>query len=133
MGRKTTANELDNAALRFTNVVLPEESLLDKYAGFTSEGQYEVRCGIKRMGIEVIGQRLLTGRLVISQMTVHTGFVHLEKVRRYCEDRKVWSPVPDADLRLINVPHIAELFERIERLLAAQRHFSEVVERRLWP
>merc|ERR1712014_359584 len=92
MGRKTTANELDNAVLRFKNVRLPQSALLDKYAGFNASGQYETR-GIKRMGNEVIGQRLLTGRLVIAQMTVDSGKLLLERVRRYAENRRVWSPV----------------------------------------
>lgn len=133
MGRKTTANELDNAALRFSNVVLPQSALLDKYAGFASDGQYETRSGIKRMGIEVIGQRLLTGRLVIAQMMVRTGFELLRKVRQYADGRKVWSPVEDADLRLSAVPHIADLFQRIEHSLTEQQHYADVVERQLWP
>jgi acyl-CoA oxidase len=132
MGRKTTANELDNAVLRFTNVELPQSALLDKYAGFDGAGRYETR-GIKRMGIEVIGQRLLTGRLVIAQMTVGSGLLLLQKVRQYAENRKVWSPVEGADARLANVPHIADLFERAQSGLAEQQRFSDNVEQQLWP
>jgi acyl-CoA oxidase len=133
MGRKTTANELDNAALRFTDVVLPESSLLEKYAGFDSLGRYETRAGIRRMGIEVIGQRLLTGRLVIAQMTIDSINLLVRNVRQYCDGRKVWSPVAGESKTLSKVPHIAELLERIEREAAEQLCFSEAVERQLWP
>mmetsp|Transcript_103126 Transcript_103126/g.204830 ORF Transcript_103126/g.204830 Transcript_103126/m.204830 type:complete len:487 (+) Transcript_103126:32-1492(+) len=133
MGRKTTANELDNAALRFNEVMLPESALLDKYAGFDSFGHYETRAGVRRMGIEVIGQRLLTGRLVIAQMTIDSINLLVRNVRQYCDGRKVWSPVLGDNKTLSNVPHIAELLERIERAAAEQLRFSEAVERQLWP
>jgi len=131
MGRKTTANELDNARLRFTNVPLPQDSLLDKYAGFDSNGHYETRLGIKRMGIEVIGQRLLTGRLVIAQMTVDSVRLLLKHVRTYAQQRRVWSPVPDHELSLADVPHIADLFQRVEKDLDVQERFTAHVEKQL--
>lgn len=133
MGRKTTANELDNARLRFRSVVLSQSCLLDKYAGFDDAGKYETRGGIKRMGIEVIGQRLLTGRMVIAQMTTDSALILLNKVRKYAENRKVWSPVEGADVRLSNVPHIAEMLERHQSWLMEQRRFSDAVELQLHP
>ena len=45
------------------------------------------------MGIEVIGQRLLTGRMVIAQMTVDSVRLLLKNVRLYAQQRRVWSPV----------------------------------------
>lgn len=133
MGRKTTANELDNARLRFTGVVIPQSALLDKYAGFDSSGRYEIRAGIKRMGIEVLGQRLLTGRLVIAQMTVDSALILLNNVRKYAQGRTVWSPVPGAHKNLASVPHIADMMERLEAGLLEQRQFSDAVELQLHP
>jgi hypothetical protein len=34
MGEKTTANELDNARISFSNFIVPQDALLDRYAGF---------------------------------------------------------------------------------------------------
>jgi len=133
MGRKTTANELDNARLSFRSVVIPHTALLDKYAGFDSDWRYETRVGIKRMGIEVIGQRLLTGRLVISQMTVDSALILLNNVRTYAQGRKVWTPVQGADKNLATVPHIADMMERLEASLLEQRRFSDAVELKLHP
>ena len=48
MGRKTTANELDNARLQFDNVQLPLSCLLDKHSGFSEAGEYEMQGGLRR-------------------------------------------------------------------------------------
>jgi len=133
MGKKTTANELDNASLRFNNVVLDEGALLDKFSGFTADGQYETRCGVKRMGIEVIGQRLLTGRLVIAQAQIRYMEGVLRNTRQYADNRKVWSPIEGSDARLSGVPHMADMLQRCEETLVRQREFCYAVERRLAP
>jgi len=133
MGRKTTANELDNARLNFAQVILGEDALLNRFAGFDALGRYETRGGIKRMGIEVIGQRLLTGRLVIAQAQIRYVEGVLSNTRRYAQERRVWSPIKDVDARLSDVPHIADLFERCERNLAKQRDFCAAVEAQLRP
>mmetsp|Transcript_49342 Transcript_49342/g.110638 ORF Transcript_49342/g.110638 Transcript_49342/m.110638 type:complete len:508 (-) Transcript_49342:95-1618(-) len=133
MGRKTTANELDNAALRFNQVRLTEDSLLDRFAGFDESGKYATRAGVKRMGIEVIGQRLLTGRLVIAQAQL----VYVDGVYRstckYAAERKVWHPVEGSDMRLKDVPHVADMLDRCGRALTEQLHFCSTIEKRLHP
>jgi acyl-CoA oxidase len=71
MGYKTIANDLDNARVWFDSVRLPKASLLRKFADIDTTapggGAYvQVRNG-ERMRIEVIGQRLLTGRIAIAE------------------------------------------------------------------
>jgi acyl-CoA oxidase len=64
MGTKTVANDLDNARVWFEHVKLPKEALLNRFADIDEHGEY-VQLGKERMRIEVIGQRLLTGRQVV--------------------------------------------------------------------
>jgi acyl-CoA oxidase len=75
MGEKTTANELDNARISFTNLILPQDALLDRFAGFDTRGNYVTR-GVARMSIDVIGQRLITGRLVIAAVQIRCADWH---------------------------------------------------------
>ena len=66
MGHKTTANDLDNARVWFDNVSLPRTAILNRFADIGDGGEY-VQVGEERMRIEVIGQRLLTGRIAIAE------------------------------------------------------------------
>eukprot|EP00971_Amphidinium_carterae_P170761 3384245-Amphidinium_carterae.1 len=68
-------------------VRLTEDSLLDRFAGFDESGKYATRAGVKRMGIEVIGQRLLTGRLVIAQAMMYHSEISDDTLRQ-CFIRK---------------------------------------------
>ena len=68
MGGKTVANDLDNARVWFDHVRLPKSALLNRFADVIDDKYVQV--GAERMRIEVIGQRLLTGRLAISQVCV---------------------------------------------------------------
>jgi alkylation response protein AidB-like acyl-CoA dehydrogenase len=63
MGTKTVANDLDNARVWFDQVRVPTNALLNRYCDVI-EDKY-VQLGSERMRIEVIGQRLLTGRMAI--------------------------------------------------------------------
>ena len=65
MGTKTVANDLDNARVWFDGVRLPRRALLSRFADIV-DGRY-VQLSDERMRIEVIGQRLLTGRLAIAE------------------------------------------------------------------
>ena len=60
MGLKTVANDLDNVTLSFDNVQLAKDSLLNRFCDIT-DGAYEIKG--ERLRIEIIGSRLLTGRL----------------------------------------------------------------------
>ena len=59
-------SQLDNARVWFDKVQLPRSSLLNRFADISDSGEY-VQVGEERMRIEVIGQRLLTGRQAIAE------------------------------------------------------------------
>jgi acyl-CoA oxidase len=135
MGEKTTANELDNARISFNNLTIPQDALLDRYAGFDVYGQYCTR-GIKKMTIDVIGQRLLTGRLVIAAVQIRYIQRVLELCQSYAEARLL-PPPPSAkaDCRatLASLPHIRSIFRRCEKDLDEQDKFCSSVQSALKP
>jgi acyl-CoA oxidase len=135
MGEKTTANELDNARISFDNLVLPQDALLDRYAGFDMHGNYLTR-GIKKMTIDVIGQRLLTGRLVIAAVQIRFVQRVLKLCRSYAEARALPLPPsapPGGRTTLALLPHIRAMFARCESDLRAQDAFCSRVEAALKP
>eukprot|EP00966_Prymnesium_polylepis_P074581 1731199-Prymnesium_polylepis.1 len=71
MGTKTVANDLDNARVWFDRVRLPKDALLNRFADIRDDEYVQV--GDEKMRIEVIGQRLLTGRQAIAEAAVLCG------------------------------------------------------------
>lgn len=67
MGEKTTGNDLDNANVRFDDKWLGRETLLDRHCDVTPTGAYEHRGGEVLSNMELIGQRLFTGRVAVAQ------------------------------------------------------------------
>mgnify|MGYP006141692335 CR=1 FL=1 len=86
MGTKTVANDLDNARVWFDNVRLPKAALLNRFADIDEHDRY-VQVGEERMRIEVIGQRLLTGRVAIAEAAlVCARAIHL-KAETYAKEK----------------------------------------------
>ena len=86
MGVKTIANDLDNARVWFDNVRLPRNALLNKFADIDENNQY-VQVTNERMRIEVIGQRLLTGRIAIAEAALFSARVLHMKTEEYANHK----------------------------------------------
>jgi acyl-CoA oxidase len=127
MGSKTVANDLDNARLSFDHVFVPHSALLDRFAGI-DQGVYTQRTP-ERMRIEVIGQRLLTGRLAIAESALVAVRQLFMKTRSYAETKLVHGIT--GQLPLANLPHLAELFSRADQQLTQLEVFTACVEARL--
>lgn len=128
MGLKTVANDLDNARIRFSDVFVPREALLSRFADVTPEGKY-VQLGDEPMRIEVIGQRLLTGRLAIAEAALVAVRQLFIKTKTYAEAKQVNAvsgPMPLAQL-----PHLEKLFREADEELTALETFTATVEARL--
>jgi acyl-CoA oxidase len=80
MGRKTVGNDLDNAWIHFDQVELDKSAMLSKYAQITDDDQYELLFQDVRP-FDMIGQRLYTGRIAVSQAA-------LEYRRQSCSSRQ---------------------------------------------
>ena len=130
MGSKTVANDLDNAWIAFSQVAIPESCMLDRFCAIDGKGQYVSRGG-ETMRLEVIGQRLLTGRMCISQAALVFARTLFANTRKYSDGKACWSPVETDQLKLSDVPQLAALFERADSELSAVEHFVSQVEAEL--
>ncbi|KAK3256136.1 hypothetical protein CYMTET_34714, partial [Cymbomonas tetramitiformis] len=101
----------------------------DKYVQTTSE----------RMRLEVIGQRLLTGRVAVAQAAVRFGKLLFANTRAYSEAKKCWAP--GAEPALSEIPQLQALFreagakfERLDQFLGlVQSHLSADLQQNAIP
>ena len=116
MMRKTTGNDLDNAWIRFDNVELPKSALLNRFAEIQQD-KY-VQTTAEKMRIEVIGQRLLTGRVAVAQAALQFARKLFDMTRTYSDAKKCWAPAGATTLSAI--PHIQAVYQdgyaRLDRL-----------------
>jgi len=91
MGRKTVANDLDNAWIAFDGVRVPQSTLLDRYGGIDESGNYvQKQKGMTAM--YQIGQRLFTGRVAVAQAALLFGRALFQKTQAYTDNKLCWAP-----------------------------------------
>jgi acyl-CoA oxidase len=127
MGVKTVANDLDNARLRFSGVRCGRGALLARFCEVRGREEYVVKG--ERMRIEVIGQRLLTGRLCIAQAA-------LVATRKLFGRATAFARVKACNgtrgaVALAALPQLASLLAKADGALSAVERFCAAVERRL--
>jgi len=127
MGTKTVANDLDNARVWFDRVQLPKCSLLNKFADV--EGGEYVQVGDERMRIEVIGQRLLTGRQAIAEAAVLCARVLHMKTEEYAKS-KVCNGLA-GEVPLSEMPQLKAVFAESYAAFDEITAFAAGVEGRL--
>lgn len=127
MGTKTVANDLDNARIHFDHVFIHRNSLLNRYADIV-DGKYK-QLGEEPMRIEVIGQRLLTGRLAIAQAAITMVRQLFMKTANYARLKRVNTV--KGKITLDQLPYINKFFQEANEQLKAQEIFSASVEARL--
>lgn len=92
MGIKLGLNGIDNAALKFHNVVIPRTNMMNRYADVDEKGNFhsDVK-GIQQRFFKVT-ERLLSGRLCIASMTIGALKSIIYATIRYSKQRKGVSP-----------------------------------------
>lgn len=128
MGAKSVGNDLDNAWICFENVWLPKDSLLSRYSYVEGNEHHLRQKGIRT--IDMIGQRLYTGRAVISRAAVVFTRTLYANTRAYTDGKKCWAP-KGAELTLSGVPQLRALFGEADASLSHLERFIGEVERRL--
>ena len=133
MGRKTEANDLDNASISFANVELPCENLLRRFSDVNRETGAYIQTTDVKMRIEVIGQRLLTGRMAIAEAGLVFARTLYQHSQHYADHKRTWAPAKDDTNGppLSAVPHIAALFQEADERLSELEHFASGVRGRL--
>lgn len=87
MGHKLSSNGVDNARIRFTNVRVPRESILNKYSDVDVNGVYQSKISKKRERFLRVADRLLSGRLCIAAMSISNTKAVLCTCFRYASKR----------------------------------------------
>jgi acyl-CoA oxidase len=128
MGIKTIANDLDNARVWFDHVQLPRDALLNKFCEIDDDGAYQV-IGDEPMRIEVIGQRLLTGRQCIAEAAILSARVLHMKTEAYAQE-KVCNGLA-GETSLASMPQLRSVFEESYRQLDEMMAFTSAVEEKL--
>lgn len=130
MGRKTVANDLDNAALFFDKVEIPLTGLLQRYCTLDEKtGEYKQTTS-EKMRIEVIGQRLLTGRLAIAEMATEGVKKIFMKVKKYTDEKKI-HPAPGVEYPLSDVPQLKAVYNKGLYKLGRMQEYAFSVEKSL--
>lgn len=127
MGRKTVGNDLDNAWIKFENVRLPKDNLLNRYADVIDGKYVQKQEGIRTM--EMIGQRLFSGRVAVAQAALMFGKELYAMTKSYSDSKACYAP--GGDLKLSDIAHIKALYARADPQFALMDRFLEVCEVRL--
>merc|ERR1719506_1154372 len=111
MGTKTIANDLDNARVWFDEVRLPRTALLNKFADVdAATGSYVQVDPDEKMRIEVIGQRLLTGRIAIAEAALVSARVLHMKTEEYAK-QKICNGIA-GETTLSEMPQLKSTFKK---------------------
>ena len=127
MGRKTTGNDLDNAWIKFNNVVLPKKALLNRFADIVDNNY--VQTTKHKMRIEIIGQRLLSGRVAVAQAALVFATKLFEATQVYSDRKKCWAP--GAEPPLSQIPQLKALYAEAGAELGRLNLFTGAVEAEL--
>eukprot|EP00408_Alexandrium_pacificum_P066442 CAMPEP_0171178468 /NCGR_PEP_ID=MMETSP0790-20130122/12766_1 /TAXON_ID=2925 /ORGANISM="Alexandrium catenella, Strain OF101" /LENGTH=473 /DNA_ID=CAMNT_0011643389 /DNA_START=56 /DNA_END=1477 /DNA_ORIENTATION=+ len=128
MGVKTIGNDLDNAWIAFNNVWLPKTALLDRYGGIEGDKYVQRQQGVRTM--DMIGQRLYTGRCVIARSAVVFARSLYASTRQYTDNKKCWAP-KGASLTLSEIPQLKALYAEAEGELNFMDGFLLQIENQL--
>lgn len=129
MGRKTVANDLDNAWIAFDGVRVPASALLDRYAGIDDKGVYtQHKKGMHTM--EQVGQRLFTGRVAVAEAAIVFGRTLFGMTREYTDVKTCWAP---KGLRppLSMLPQLSTLYDEAEEAFDYTENYVQLCEQEL--
>lgn len=127
MGRKTIGNDLDNVWIRFDDVPLHRNALLSRYAKVEND-EYVGTKGVRTM--EMIGQRLFTGRVAVAQAALTFARGLFDSTKAYSDAKACWAP-SGATLTLSSVPQLRALYAEAYAKLDELDAFAATIEREL--
>lgn len=127
MGQKTVGNDLDNAWIKFTSVMVPKSALLSRYSDII-DGVYESKAkGITTMGM--IGQRLFTGRVTVAQQAQTFAMKMLNATREYADAKM--CPSGKGEVPLSDLPQLRSLFSKSQQRIEFVTQFLNALEKQL--
>jgi acyl-CoA oxidase len=129
---KTIGQDLDNVWLRFDSSEIVESALLGRFGHIDASGQYTSLAPAGTRHLELVGQRLFSGRAVIAESALCFARALFARTRVYAEHRRCWSPSTSRPA-LAALPHLAALFEEADATLSELDTFVRRVQAALMP
>ncbi len=101
-GRKMGLNGVDNGKIQFTNVVIPAEDMLDRFAGVSEEGKFTSPISSDNRRFFTMLGTLVGGRIGIPRSGNAASKSGLTIAIRYGDQRRQFGPEGGAEVPILN-------------------------------
>ncbi|HOX82167.1 MAG TPA: acyl-CoA dehydrogenase [Chryseolinea sp.] len=101
-GRKMGLNGVDNGKIRFNNVTIPYENMLDKFAQVTNDGKFDSPIASDNRRFFTMLGTLVGGRIGIPRSGLSAVKSGLTIAIRYSDQRKQFGPEGAAEVPILN-------------------------------
>jgi acyl-CoA oxidase len=97
MGVKFGQNGVDNAALKFSNVRIPRENMLNKFTDVDESGNFYSKFKTPAQRFFGVTEKLLSGRICIASMCTGASRACLYIAIKYAQQRMAVGPTGESD------------------------------------
>ncbi len=101
-GRKEGLNGVDNGSLRFTQVRVPRDALLDRFGRVTEDGTYQSSIPSEGRRFFTMLGTLVSGRVSIAAAAVSAAKTGLAIAVRYSDRRRQFGPSGGPEVRILD-------------------------------
>lgn len=117
-GLKMGLNGVDNGTIRFKNVRIPKENMLDKFASVDESGQFQSPIPSDNRRFFTMLGTLVGGRIGIPRSALSAAKVGLTIALRYADKRRQFGPDGGSEVPILNyrihqrrlLPHLARVY-----------------------
>jgi len=127
-GRKMGLNGVDNGKIRFSNVEIPYDNMLDRFASVNKEGKFESSIASDNRRFFTMLGTLVGGRIGIPRSAISAAKSGLTIAIRYGDQRKQFGPEGGAEVPILNYRthqrRLMPLLANVYALHFALRHLT---------
>ncbi|PXY42683.1 acyl-CoA oxidase [Flavobacterium cheongpyeongense] len=117
-GHKMGLNGVDNGTIRFENVAIPKENMLDRFASVNDKGEFESPIPSDNRRFFTMLGTLVGGRIGIPRSALAAAKSGLTIAIRYSDQRRQFGPEGDPEVPILNyrmhqrrlLPHLAKTY-----------------------
>lgn len=117
-GHKMGLNGVDNGTIRFNNVVIPKDNMLDRFASVNDKGEFESPIPSDNRRFFTMLGTLVGGRIGIPRSALAAAKSGLTIAIRYSDQRRQFGPEGGSEVPILNyrmhqrrlIPHLAKTY-----------------------